>query len=525
MLTKISCYLFRFGCWMSSCWLLLSASALATDPQLLEVALNGTTVAMVRVDSGKIELTAQLLELAEQDASGSLRELTRQLTEPVKKVSELLGGETAYLALDLPYSPQRLQGRLLNSSKVSPAQQTALAELLEFRVTGPEAQAGDWSSVQIGMDLEPFERESPPLGIAVSPAEADLWQAGLEAAGAFPVQLVVVLPRYVRETFAEIDPQLPMEVGGGSGKALVGGLKWLSVGFDPKQATLRVVAQTDAPATAEAVKSHLPKMLRSILKQADVDQATSTMLLALVGLLQPRVDDAQVILSLEDPQQARALVQLAASAITAMAKPMAQSQTSNKLKQFALAFHNYESAYRTFPTYAELKKNGKPSGLSWRVHILPFIEQAELYNQFKLDEPWDSPHNIQLLERMPEIYKPVMMLGSAEVVPPFHTTYVAPIGEKTIFGQDKPVSLGQVTDGTSNTILFVEVQPEHAIPWTSPEEYPFDPADPAAKFRVVGGQVTVALADGAVLNMRADEPAAYWNALFSRNGGEVVQVR
>jgi hypothetical protein len=508
---------------LCSYWLLLSASALATDPQLLEVALNGTTVAMVRVDSGRIELTPQLLELAEQDASGSLSELTRQLTEPVKKVSELLGGETAYLALDLPYSPQRLQGRLLNSSKVSQAQQTALVELLGFRVTGPEAQAGDWSSVQIGMDLEPFERESPPLGTAVSPAEADLWQAGLEAAGAFPVQLVVVLPRYVRETFAEIDPQLPMEVGGGSGKALIGGLKWLSVGFDPKRATLRVVAQTDSPTTAEAVKSHLPKMLRSVLKQADVDQATSTMLLALVGLLQPRVNDAQVILSLEDPQQARALVQLAASAITAMAKPMAQSQTSNKLKQFGLAFHNYESAYRTFPTYAELKKNGKPSGLSWRVHILPFIEQVGLYEQFKLDEPWDSPHNIQLLEKMPEIYKPVKMLGSADVVPPFHTTYVAPIGEKTIFGQEKAVSFGQITDGTSNTILFVEVQPEHAIPWTSPKEYPFDPANPVAKLRAVGGQVTVVLADGAVIPMQADKPAEYWNALFSRNGGEVVR--
>src|SRR5690242_10209850 len=69
-------------------------------------------------------------------------------------------------------------------------------------------------------------------------------------------------------------------------------------------------------------------------------------------------------------------------------------QSSNNLKQLVLAFHNYNDAYGKLPTNV-LSKDNKPI-LSWRVQILPFIEQDNLYKQFKLDEPWDSENNKQL---------------------------------------------------------------------------------------------------------------------------------
>src|ERR1700677_3496891 len=67
----------------------------------------------------------------------------------------------------------------------------------------------------------------------------------------------------------------------------------------------------------------------------------------------------------------------------------ARTQSMNNLKQIALSLHSYHDVYKTFPAAAICDKDGKPL-LSWRVAISPYVEQLPLYNQFKLDEPWDS---------------------------------------------------------------------------------------------------------------------------------------
>src|SRR5882672_4340583 len=71
---------------------------------------------------------------------------------------------------------------------------------------------------------------------------------------------------------------------------------------------------------------------------------------------------------------------------------------SNDLKQLALAMHNYHSAYGQLPPAAVRDKNGKLL-LSWRVLILPYIEQDNLFKEFKLEEPWDSDHNKKLIAK------------------------------------------------------------------------------------------------------------------------------
>ena len=80
-----------------------------------------------------------------------------------------------------------------------------------------------------------------------------------------------------------------------------------------------------------------------------------------------------------------------------------RAQCTNNLKQIALAYHNFHAANNAFPAPAITDKDGKPL-LSWRVAILPYVEQQELYNKFKLDEPWDSPHNKALIKEMPTVY-------------------------------------------------------------------------------------------------------------------------
>ena len=105
-----------------------------------------------------------------------------------------------------------------------------------------------------------------------------------------------------------------------------------------------------------------------------------------------------------------------------------KSQSTNNLKQIALAMHNFNSTYRSFPAAYSTSKDGKPL-LSWRVQILPYIEEGPLYGEFHLDEPWDSEHNKQLIPRMPRIYAAPGSKAAKE----FKTNYLVPRGDDTIF--------------------------------------------------------------------------------------------
>lgn len=209
-----------------------------------------------------------------------------------------------------------------------------------------------------------------------------------------------------------------------------------------------------------------------------------------------------------------------------------RAAASNNLKQIAIAWHNYHDTFRGFPrdSYDE---DGKPL-LSWRVHILPYIEQQALYEQFKLDEPWDSEHNIKLIDRIPPVYiAPGGVNGNK-------TVYLAPVAEKTIMpplteeqrkAADRnkfPVGLriASITDGTSNTIMILEANQESAVPWTKPADYKVDEENPTQG--LVGlrrGGFQAALCDGSVQFFSELIDEGLLNGLFTRNGGEIVNFR
>ncbi len=89
------------------------------------------------------------------------------------------------------------------------------------------------------------------------------------------------------------------------------------------------------------------------------------------------------------------------------------------MKQFGLALHNYYDTNHCLPPAPLVDAKGKPL-LSWRVAILPFLEQDNLYRQFKLDEPWDSEHNKKLISKMPKIYQGL----NAKLNSEFKTVYL-----------------------------------------------------------------------------------------------------
>jgi Protein of unknown function (DUF1559) len=172
-------------------------------------------------------------------------------------------------------------------------------------------------------------------------------------------------------------------------------------------------------------------------------------------------------------------------------------KSANNLKQIALAVHNHQSAYNALPGDI-LDKDGKPL-LSWRVAILPFVEETVLYQQFKLDEPWDSANNKKLIEKMPKLYAPVRVKGKEGET--FYQTFT---GEGTVFVKNKPVyNIGNIPDGTSNTGMVFEAG--EPVIWSKPVDLAFDAKKPLPKLGgLFDGDCHVAMFDGSVMLLKKD---------------------
>jgi prepilin-type processing-associated H-X9-DG protein len=190
----------------------------------------------------------------------------------------------------------------------------------------------------------------------------------------------------------------------------------------------------------------------------------------------------------------------------------ARTRSANNLKQIALAFHNYADATGALPCDIA-DKNGKPL-LSWRVAILPYIDQDRLYKQFKLGEAWDSDNNKKLLEKMPTFYAPP--LGKLEKG---QTLYQSFSGPGALMG-GKPVKFQNILDGTSNTFMVIEAG--EAVPWTKPADIAFDPKKPLPKLGgIFDGAFNVAMCDGSVRFVAKGVKTENLKKYITINGGEL----
>ncbi|HEY3789346.1 MAG TPA: DUF1559 domain-containing protein, partial [Urbifossiella sp.] len=163
-----------------------------------------------------------------------------------------------------------------------------------------------------------------------------------------------------------------------------------------------------------------------------------------------------------------------------------QRTSTNNLKRIALAYHNYCWANNDKLVQNITDKDGKPL-LSWRVQLLPYLEQRELYQKFKLDEPWDSAANIKLVDKIPTVFESPRVKTKKG-----YTVYQGFHGNGAIFGSN--YSIGNLPDGTSNTIFCLEAT--RAVPWTKPSDIPFDPKKDLPKFgKAFGDKPLAALCD------------------------------
>jgi RNA polymerase sigma factor (sigma-70 family) len=199
------------------------------------------------------------------------------------------------------------------------------------------------------------------------------------------------------------------------------------------------------------------------------------------------------------------------------------TRSAANLRKIATGIHAYVEAEKGFPPPAVLGADGSPL-LSWRVAILPYIGEKELHAQFRLDEPWDGPHNKALLEKLPKVYAPV-----ASSSPKAGATYYQAFnGKGAFFENPKGLPLGpdqnpysEISDGTVNTLMVVEAGT--TVPWTKPEDLRYTPGKPAPK---LGGQFrdgfTAVTADGATRFIKRSIDPMILDAMITRNGGEII---
>jgi hypothetical protein len=406
----------------------------------------------------------------------------------------------------------------------------------------PIATGSDEKAIRAILPIPFAERRGDVLVLAMhsdvlerlatmKPDERPELPAALEAAGDTAVQFLFLPPKHYRRVLEETVSELPKELGGGSVQVFTRGILWAAAGIDgPPHAALRVTIQSeDARAAGE-----LHDRSASLLRQVGSSRNPATNLPDLAGLaaaLVPRVEGNRLVVVLDDQTpDAGKLVASLAQPIEKARRSAAVTQSLDNVKQIALAMLLYEDTLAAngtpagkrsahFPLPAIKSRDGKPL-LSWRVAILPQIEQRPLYDQFHLDESWDSPHNRPLVDKMPKLFQSPL----SKKKEPGWTNYLLPVGNGAGFSADKPTTMKDITDGTANTIMVVEVDDDHAAIWTKPDDWQFDPDKPAQGLGSFNGDRFIAgFFDGSCRVIRSSTDPKILKALFTRAGGEVIE--
>ena len=204
------------------------------------------------------------------------------------------------------------------------------------------------------------------------------------------------------------------------------------------------------------------------------------------------------------------------------ARPAARRmQCQNNLKQIVLGLHNYHDKYECFPPPFVADEEGRPIH-SWRVLILPFIEQEKLYEQYNFDEPWNSAGNLELLDMCPSVYS-----CPEEEDVTTTTSYLALVGPDAAWRENETTTFADFGDETGQTLLVVEASPSGVF-WTEPRDLHVLQAAPGVNTAGKGisslhkGGANCGFADGSVNFLQNDLSRAAWQALTTIAGGESV---
>jgi len=408
---------------------------------------------------------------------------TGAIARDVKKLPAPAGAPSRFMAVDQP-----------NDKTILLGQDDVLAKYVASRRKGkPEIAAGDaWAKVSKGaivaaIDMQTirdeFAKSGPPRG-EVPPelgAVAPLWTDSEFVAAGVIVEGKTV---HLRAVATCNDAKLAENVADTTKAAATLARNMMRTSREREK---------DIPAFATMIFD----TAEGLLKTVKIEQSETLVV-------------AQTSTEIPDAKAPAAVGLLGA---IGQARSSAQkAQSANNMRQIAIAMHSWHDLYKTLPPPVIYGKDGKGKvPHSWRVALLPFLDQTELYNAYQFDEPWDSEANKKVLAKMPAVFRhptdkqdstssayyvltPARLLDT-KVLP--GGGIESPVGGlPTAFSRKIGTGFAEIIDGTSNTLMTVEAKRE--IPWTKPEDILFDPEkDPPALGGFFKDGFTVGMCDGA----------------------------
>jgi hypothetical protein len=468
--------------------------------------LDEQAIAVVHLDGTRLnpKVLRETLARATKMPAEDLRDFDRRPLQWLKRFTGA-GGKDFYVIFSLE-DLRRGREPFVLAPLARGADAGALAQLL-----------GTGMEVGIKLPDKPMvfggSREALDRVKALKAAPRPNLEKAFAAAGDTTVQGLILPSADTRRVLEEVLDRWPAGEGG-SGKVISRGVQWAALGANVSpRLSLRLVIQSKDAKSAKTFHDLLIRLSRLVSRQVEPGGPLPDADKMLAPLI-PGVNGDRLTLRLDERQLGSVLVPV----IQRLRMAAARAQSSNNLRQIGIALHSYHDAHKAFPAAASYDKQGKPL-LSWRVHLLPFLDEEKLYKEFHLDEPWDSAHNKKLIARMPRVY----YSPDSRRLNKGLTRYLAPVGKGTMFPGRKGLRIADVTDGTSNTIFIVEAADNAAVVWTKPEDLKVDPKHPPRHLVGKGRKGFLALfVDASVRHIPATIKPQTLAALFTPSGGEVI---
>lgn len=209
------------------------------------------------------------------------------------------------------------------------------------------------------------------------------------------------------------------------------------------------------------------------------------------------------------------LIALFLPAVRSAGPAARRSQCTNNLKQIALALRNYEDVHGALPPAHTVDASGRPLH-SWRVLILPFLEQEALYRSIDLSKPWNDPANASAYNATPSVYWCPEMDDHTN-----KTAYLAVVGRGSFFLPDHPRRRSEIPNGNPEALTIIEAPPRSAVHWMEPtdaDELLVFGIGPAIRLNH-GYGTNSAYVDGSVRFIKASVSAAELGEMFAASRG------